>query len=703
MAWGAMEFLLASATPRRRLFRLRDLVLLFLRVALILLIVGALARPMIKAGWLPYSGAREVTIVFDNSLSTARRDGNGTVFEEQLALAEKTIKRLSSADSIQILLTSPVPQWLTDTPVSGNAAGKASLLARLGQLIPESGSSDLAECLLEVSRDKTDKPRFAAVITDGQAYAWRTNRMERWSAVRKSLENAGVEVEIVWRGEREQRAANLAIDFVSASRAAVGASQTVTLNAFVRNTGSVRSSSVLLSWADGEQSIGLSTVPELEPGAGTTASLKTSFEALGVREVSCRLNSTDDLEGDNRAEFLLEVRSGIPVLLVTGESTSDPTASDIDYFLTAVRPGGIAGSRGAVSPFQVKTVSYRDVANENLRNQSVIVLANVPPLSGETVENLKQFARSGGGIWIALGDQTDTSWFNSRFYENGAGLIPAPVSAAIGQADDRENAARLLPVPRDHPATMLLADAARTDLDRARVSLRYPFSMGSAASASALLRVEGGDALALEKPFGRGRVIVQGTPLGISWSSLPLHQAYVVLTHEWLWFLAEPGLVRRNLEAGERLAVPVTVAATTASLELPSGASIPIASDEMEGAGVFQFAETHAPGMYTLAFSETAKSTRLEKILVKRDPQESNLEFLTPAQQAEITRLSGIQFGAEARMKSAGAEGAAPSKPISEALLLTLAAILLGEGALAFWLAQQRLAPAAKALTLESS
>ena len=46
--WGAMEFLLASATPRRRFLRLRDLLLLLLRIAIVLALVGALAQPMLS-------------------------------------------------------------------------------------------------------------------------------------------------------------------------------------------------------------------------------------------------------------------------------------------------------------------------------------------------------------------------------------------------------------------------------------------------------------------------------------------------------------------------------------------------------------------------------------------------------------------------------------------------------------------------------
>jgi len=40
--WGAMEFLLTSAIPRRRFLRLRDLLLMLIRAAIVARIVGAL-------------------------------------------------------------------------------------------------------------------------------------------------------------------------------------------------------------------------------------------------------------------------------------------------------------------------------------------------------------------------------------------------------------------------------------------------------------------------------------------------------------------------------------------------------------------------------------------------------------------------------------------------------------------------------------
>src|SRR5208282_3311710 len=87
--WGAMEFLMASATPRRRFLRLRDLLLLLLRIAIVLAIVGALARPMISSSMIGSAGPRDVILIVDNSMSTARLIGGGSVFERELEEADK--------------------------------------------------------------------------------------------------------------------------------------------------------------------------------------------------------------------------------------------------------------------------------------------------------------------------------------------------------------------------------------------------------------------------------------------------------------------------------------------------------------------------------------------------------------------------------------------------------------------------------------
>src|SRR5438093_7323551 len=113
--WGAMEFLFASAIPRRRFLRVRDWLLLLLRTVIVLLIVGALAQPMMSARRIGSSGPRDVILILDNSMSTSRKIPGGAVFEQELNEAARFLDRLNPADMIRVLLTSPGPEWLNDS------------------------------------------------------------------------------------------------------------------------------------------------------------------------------------------------------------------------------------------------------------------------------------------------------------------------------------------------------------------------------------------------------------------------------------------------------------------------------------------------------------------------------------------------------------------------------------------------------------
>lgn len=174
--WGAMEFLLASATPRRRFLRLRDLLLLLLRIAIVLAIIGALSQPMLSSSWLGSAGPRNVILILDNSMSTARQLGSGTVFDRELDEAARLMQQLKGNDMLRVLLASPAPEWLGDTPVAGGSGSLRELEARLRQLKPNDGTAGMMECVqtaMQAEPAGKDVSRLITVVTDGQAHGWR--------------------------------------------------------------------------------------------------------------------------------------------------------------------------------------------------------------------------------------------------------------------------------------------------------------------------------------------------------------------------------------------------------------------------------------------------------------------------------------------------------------------------------------------------
>jgi hypothetical protein len=696
--WGAMEFLLTSAIPRRRFLRLRDLLLMLLRVAIVLAILGALAQPMISSNKFGATGPRDVILILDNSMSTARKVGGGTVFDHELNEAARFIEQLNASDLVRVLLASPRPEWLSDSPLSADQTKVRELIARLRELEPNAGAADMLESVQEAIKAEPagkDMPRFVTVVTDGQARSWRTDATGAWSAIQAFAKKASPPVftSVIVTEKNSDTVANLAVEKLSATRAVVGVGQPVTLTASVKNTGTVSSQPTSLAWSANEQALGVSTVPLLQPGVGTTISLSQPFVTAGLIDLSCHLAAEDDLPADNSSRFLLEVSRTVPILVVEGEPQTDPVQSDTQYFIAALGYAGESKESAPASIFQPKVIGYQQLRGEELSAVQGVVLANIPRLPADLVQKLVRYVNSGGGLWIALGEQTDVDSFNQLFFEQSVGLSPLRLLQPTGDTSDRDKFTAVVPPAADHPATALLADIQRLDIDRARIYRRHQFEPDAGSPASVLLRVEGGASLAVEKSLGRGRVIIQTIPLGLAWSSLPLSHAYVVMVHEWLWYLTETGLVKRNLSPGELLQAsqPVDSSNGSCALETPTGRQAQLVGEEEGGRIVFRYSKTLYPGEYRLAISDATQGPHSEKFIVNRDPLESDLTPLSEEQIKSLTETAGLGFGTDPLSQADSNQHiAAPPKAFAQWLLMALVLLMASEATIAFWLARQR-------------
>jgi hypothetical protein len=697
--WAAMEFLLASNAPRRRFLKLKDLLLLLLRILIVLLLVAALARPIVSMGWIGSSGPRDLILVLDNSMSTARKIGSGTVFDQELDQAAKLIRQLRDADLVRVLLASPAPEWLTDSPQAADPAGQEALISRLRQLSPNQGAADIPKALQTAIKGQPagqEVTRFVTLITDGQAHGWRADAAAEWASIFTLSQRARppVLLRAVLAAADSGPASNLAVAKLAAARAVAAVGQPVALTATVKNTGALKSEAGSLAWSAGGQSIGLSAVPALDAGAETTVTLSQPFANPGVVDISCQLSGQDDLSLDDSARFLLNITESAPILVVEGESHFDPLQSDSAYLLSAL--GWQAGGDSAVktsalaSLFRPKLINYEKLDREALASYQCVVLANVPHLSADTVQKLARFVNSGGGLWMALGDQTEIAAFNKVFFASGAGLSPASLRQPAGDASDREKFTSVSPPSAEHPATILLADTHRLDMDHVHIFRRHQLDTGGDKSISVLLRAEGGSALAVEKTFGRGRVIVQAVPLNVSWSNLPLCQSFVVMVHEWLWYLTESGMVRRNLQPGE----PLQIAAAPdsgnggATVDTPGGGLARVAGREEQGRMIYRYPKTLFPGQYILRISGATQAP--ERFQVNRDPLESDFTPLTDKQIASLREAGGVGFGPKPLSETRTERVAAPPRALASWLLLGLLVFMALEAAYAFWLDRQR-------------
>ena len=123
-----MRFLHEATTESRSMRLPESLLLLLARCLLVAGLVFALARPLIHWGGGSAVADRELIVIVDDSLSTARRIGGEPVFNQIRVAAKKVVADSPKNLPFQILRASGGGRWIGDKPSTQDSAEGLSLI-----------------------------------------------------------------------------------------------------------------------------------------------------------------------------------------------------------------------------------------------------------------------------------------------------------------------------------------------------------------------------------------------------------------------------------------------------------------------------------------------------------------------------------------------------------------------------------------------
>ena len=164
MDFPAVRYLLRAEQENRRTMRLRNLLLMLLRVAAVLLLSMAAARPigrMIGAGHAPAA----IAILVDNSMSSGVVVDGRSMLERFKSAALDVTRTIEATDNV----------WLVTA--DGTIAGGSASTVRdaIGALAPSTADTDLpaaARRAIGLARSAPQSARAVVIFTDGQRTTW---------------------------------------------------------------------------------------------------------------------------------------------------------------------------------------------------------------------------------------------------------------------------------------------------------------------------------------------------------------------------------------------------------------------------------------------------------------------------------------------------------------------------------------------------
>jgi hypothetical protein len=665
--WGAMQFLRVSETTRRRLL-IEELLLLALRMGLLGVLVVAMAAPVAFSPLFARLGAREnrdVVLVFDGSTSMGYAGDSESAHDAARKWARAFVDQLAPGDTVAVLqarqqVIPVLPEPTHDLERVRDAIEKLSP-PRGGCNWPEAVQA--AEETLRQGRRPT---REIILLGDGRRAGWSDeDSLRRWRMLAPQL-HEGEAPPRVWYvsldPKRPDNPPNWSLARLRrASRAVttVGRETTFRTSIQLRGDGEYRPAHRLRLLADGQP------VPDFQPhteGGPKNGQLALAFEhrfaTAGSHLLTVEVEPDppprdrpngyqpqDHLPADNRRDIAVEVLPPLPVLLVEGPPPSGRRTLGPRALLAALTPE--RDPHPAVQA-TVKPVGQLDPAHDlaGKDRPRVLILANVPELSAAQQEGVGRFLEEGGGVLVTLGDRVNARHYNEELYRGGRGWLPARLDSRQ-EADpvNGDSAARPLPASFNHPALELLrGDESSSGIGRVRF-LRWwkvapPVSDGSASAPGvAVAHLTGDDPLLVERPFGKGRVLLCTVPLDDSWSPNLLSQwEYPLLAHELVTYLAGARGGEFNLLPGQPLHYhpPDDEPPGTVVLQPPHGDAKALAVERWP----LTYADTREPGVYRL----TTPSGRSVYFVVEPDPSESELAPSSEEERGKVAEIIPVSY-----------------------------------------------------------
>ena len=532
---------------RRR--RIRDWALLAMRLAALLLVVLAFARPFFKRDSLAaaaQNGAREAVILVDTSYSMEYGDR----WQRARTAARDAVGGLAAGDRASLVFFSSGAEVAVRS-----SADRGRLEAGLATAATGPGATRFAPALklaASLLAESALPRREIVLISDFQRRGW--EQTPGRDDVKLPERTVLTPVNVA-SGET----ANLSVTPVSLQRSRFENHDRVAVTAGLVNHSAKAASGVTLSLeVDGKsiQSLPASVAP------GGSSSVTFAPFTVASRNMRGTVRLPDDgLKRDNAFHFVVSPSEPVRVIVIARAGADRQSL----YLARAL----------AISEApRVELVTRTPTAftDADARQAGVVILNDVQT-PDDLADRLARFVREGGGVLIATGPQA--TW-PARL----ADVVPALPGTLV---DRMAAPSRLGGLEYSHPVFELFRAPRSGDFSAARF---YGYRSSGDPAGPVLARFDDGTPALLERKTGAGRVLMWTSTLDLDWNDMPVKPVFLPFVHTLTKYLADYAEAPASLTVGQVIPAPRKGAGRGAAARggtiaiAPSGARVSVETED---------------------------------------------------------------------------------------------------------------------------
>ncbi|HVO74327.1 MAG TPA: BatA domain-containing protein [Ignavibacteriaceae bacterium] len=608
--FSTLAFLKELQKNKIKKIKLKQWLLLALRVLIIIFLVMAFARPALKGvaiGGTTSAAKTTAVFILDNSFSMSVVDSKGSYFNQAKETIKELIKQLQEGDDASLITIAGG----NDEEMIGTN-NLADFSSKVEQAEISYASGYLHDALIKASKIVSASKNFNKeiyILSDFQS-----DRLAKEGSLSDLSQILNEKVKIYSFNYSGKEVFNLGIDNLKINTRIFEKDKPVSFDLTVENFSKQSAEDAVVSiFINGERSAQQSV--DIQAGESARLTMEAPVKNTGYINIYAELQD-DEIIYDNRRYADLFIPPEIPVIIFADDPED---ASFVSLALTVSEKENL---------LKVTVKNTNQISSTDLSQVKTIILIGTE--NAEGIDKFRSFLNDGGGLFIMPGKNTGEAGYSSIIQQ----LNLPGVKGAAGEKNQQANSFLFEDVAYEHPLFQnIFAHEEKTSIRGKEAEkiespqIFYHFKINTEGKGRNIISLNDGTSFLSEYKFGRGKLFLMNTAPVLEWSTFPIKSIFAPLINKSVYYLAFHNEEDEEYLAGETVNININNSyPPQIKIERPDDSEEFIKTNNEQN--FISYNKTGLAGIYKIYSGE--KIYRM--FSVNADPSESSLKYMSKSE-----------------------------------------------------------------------
>lgn len=607
--FSTLIFLKELQKNKIRKIKLKQWLLLLLRILIIITLVIAFARPTVKSDWIGTSAAKTTAVfIIDNTFSMSVVTNEGSYLNKSKQIAKELLNNFKSGDEVAII------PFIPDSGFKIKPGSDLSVvLKEIDNVQISPARKTLNESLITAAKILYESKNFNKelyLFTDLQSGSLFETESQL-SKINELLKGS----KFFYLNLNKKQPINLGVDSIKLDTQIFERNKQINFQASVKNYSNTNVNGSIVSLFINNKKSAQQSIT-LNSGETKEIFFESTLSDTGLVNASVELDD-DDIIPDNKQFISFYVPDKIKVLLLYNN------LEDLRFIRLVLN--------NPVNNFQITELNILQLPSHNLQKYDAVVLAAIPENNG--IQQIKNFISNGGGLLFFPESNGKIKSIKDFFTKLE---LPNPEGFA-GKQNSFDSSTQFEKIDFAHPVFFnLFEDKSKTSLDSPEIY--YYLKIFPGINGKNIISMFDRSAFLSEFKLGFGKVLIFNTSPVLSWSSFPIKSIFPAIINKSILYLSSQHKEEENILCGNEVYISKP-AQKQLKIIYPNDVVELINLDSLQNQNYIRFANTVLAGTYRFYSGNQLIDYRS----VNHDPRESVVKYFSVSDLENYLEIIGYE------------------------------------------------------------